>query len=230
MKTIFSDKNTASKNMTIDAQLLKDLRPSDPPILHFYEFSQPAATHGLFLKPEEYLTRVDTLDVAKRPTGGGVLFHMWDHTFSLLIPSGHALYSNDTMLNYKRIHEIVLEAVREFTKPLFRIHLMSQDPMPLYPETQHYCFAKPTQFDVMIAGKKVAGAAQRRKRNGFLHQGSISVAMPDFEFLEELLPKQVIEGMKLYTYAPLPAKSSKGQIEDAKKTLTLHLQKAFSTL
>src|SRR5439155_555754 len=35
------------------------------------------------------------------------------------------------------------------------------------------CFANPVRADVMIDGRKVAGAAQRRTRSGLLQQGSI---------------------------------------------------------
>ena len=35
------------------------------------------------------------------------------------------------------------------------------------------CFANPVRADVMVDGRKVAGAAQRRTRRGLLQQGSI---------------------------------------------------------
>jgi lipoate-protein ligase A len=35
------------------------------------------------------------------------------------------------------------------------------------------CFANPVRADVMMDGRKVAGAAQRRTHNGLLQQGSI---------------------------------------------------------
>src|SRR6266516_1125075 len=35
------------------------------------------------------------------------------------------------------------------------------------------CFANPVGADVMIGGRKIAGAAQRRTRRGLLQQGSI---------------------------------------------------------
>jgi lipoate-protein ligase A len=35
------------------------------------------------------------------------------------------------------------------------------------------CFANPVRADVVIQGRKVAGAAQRRTRRGLLQQGSI---------------------------------------------------------
>jgi lipoate-protein ligase A len=36
-----------------------------------------------------------------------------------------------------------------------------------------HCFANPVHADVMLNGRKIAGAAQRRTRRGLLQQGSI---------------------------------------------------------
>ena len=54
------------------------------------------------------------------------------------------------------------------------------------------CFTAPSRFDVVADdGAKYAGAAQRRTRNGILHQGSIrlTVAGGEWEKLEEALLK-----------------------------------------
>ncbi len=40
------------------------------------------------------------------------------------------------------------------------------------------CFQKPVRFDIVDGGLKLAGAAQRRTREGLLHQGSILLPDP----------------------------------------------------
>jgi lipoate-protein ligase A len=37
----------------------------------------------------------------------------------------------------------------------------------------HACFENPVLYDVLVEGRKVAGAAQRRTRRGLIHQGSV---------------------------------------------------------
>lgn len=214
---IHSGLNLAAKNMENDRQLLKDVKPGDSPMMRFYDFVGPSATYGYFLN-----LQLEGIDLARRPTGGGVVFHMWDLTFSLLIPSMHPLYTMDTMTNYRQVHEIVMDAIRECFRPLDTIHLMGQD----CPEIGHFCFARPVQYDVMIGGKKVAGGAIRKKKNGFLYQGSIALTAPDFVFLKEVvqLQREVLEGMKLYTY------SFAHDLQDAKKALTFHLQQSFQRI
>ena len=224
LKTINSGKNAAEVNMELDQKLLEELHPDGCPILHFYDFQTPAATYGVFLKPENFLIKDHGLNLAKRPTGGGILFHIWDLTFSVLIPKNHFAYSDDVMKNYKCINDLVLVAISQYLEtPL--VNLLPENPVPLDEVTKNFCFAKPTKYDVMIDGKKVAGAAQRRKNNGFLHQGSISVVMPDFDYLEQIFPKDslVVAAMKQYTYA-----LTDGVLDEAKEKLRTLLQKVFA--
>jgi len=41
------------------------------------------------------------------------------------------------------------------------------------PKVSQACFENPAQYDLLAAGQKIAGAAQRRSRFGMLHQGSV---------------------------------------------------------
>lgn len=218
-----SGKKSAKENMERDEKFLEDLKPDDFPILHFYDFEKPAATYGLFMKPEIFLKESHGLDLAKRPTGGGMLFHLWDLTFSVLIPKNHYGYSDDVMKNYKFINELVLEALRPHIKISVPDLLFVESP-PKDEACSHFCFAKPTKYDVMISGKKVAGSAQRRKKNGFLHQGSISVIHPDFGFLNSLFKEKnlVVEAMKDFTYI-----LTDEELEKSKEMLRGSLQKVI---
>ena len=61
----------------------------------------------------------------------------------------------------------------------------------LLQDADYFCMAKPTIYDVVYQGRKIAGAAQRRRKNGYLHQGTISLAFPQMGLLNEVLfPKR----------------------------------------
>ena len=47
------------------------------------------------------------------------------------------------------------------------------------------CFANPVRADVMMDGRKVAGAAQRRTRRGLLQQGSIQGITMNTDLVEK---------------------------------------------
>lgn len=193
-------------NMDRDAALLDSLDPNGSPILHLYEWEGPALTYGYFIDPAKYINLEKAaargVSLGRRPTGGGILFHTSDFAFSLLVPSGHPAFSRNTLDNYRFVNGIVLEVV----STLFDVPgsiLTSENFASRSPECDHFCMAKPTQYDLVYQGKKIAGAAQRKKAQGYLHQGTISLAAPKLDLLQELLLSgAVVQAMTHYTFAP----------------------------
>ena len=47
------------------------------------------------------------------------------------------------------------------------------------------CFANPVRTDILINGRKIAGAAQRRTRRGLLQQGSIQGITTNTDLVEK---------------------------------------------
>ena len=94
----------AQENMDLDGRLLRDLNPAGSPILHLYEWARPSATYGYFADPAKHLdlekTRARGVELGRRPTGGGIVFHIWDFAFSFLMPSGHPAFSLNTLENF----------------------------------------------------------------------------------------------------------------------------------
>ncbi len=107
--------------------------------------------------------------------------------------------------------------------------LLPKEPMPLDEHCRSFCMAKPTKYDVMIQGKKVGGAAQRKTRHGFLHQGSISIGFLSEEFLREMLAPEtkVMEGMKQNSFALLGDTWGESELEEARVALKELLKRAF---
>lgn len=221
---IFSENADAEHLMARDQALLHDLGAFPRPILHFYTWSQPAATYGYFLDPYRYLIKngIDRrgIQLARRPTGGGILFHHCDLAFSVLIPSTHPGISLNTLSNYALVNNAVSEAVRMFIgeRPAL---LLEEEPQP-DANCSSFCMAKPTKYDVMLGGKKVGGAAQRRTKDGLLHQGSIALGIPSREFLEEVLVPGtcIAEAMKRNSFPLLGEQYSAAQLGEAR----LHMQ------
>ena len=189
---------SAEENMELDRALLADLHESDDLFLHLYDWERPSATYGHFIDPKLYLQE-GKIDLAKRPTGGGIVFHVSDLAFSVLVPKKHPAYSENTMENYAFINNKVIEAIGGG-------QLLPVEPTPLDEVARHFCMAKPTRYDVMLNGKKVGGAAQRRTKDGYLHQGTIFLQKPSLDFLQSvLLPgSRVLEGMELNSHPLVP--------------------------
>jgi len=215
----------AEVNMNWDEKLLNELDPAGQPILHLYEWMQPSATFGFFIQPEKHLNLKQAekyhLDWARRPTGGGIVFHIWDLAFSFLMPSAHPAFSFSTLENYKFVNEAVLETMREFFSIKGALELIPVSFPSLAPECQNFCMAKPTQYDVVFEGKKIAGAAQRRRKQGYLHQGTISLAFPQIEILRDVLLVQedVLQAMSSYTFAPLGQNVAPSILKEARQEI-----------
>ncbi len=224
-------RRSAEENMAIDRKLLEELSSDGKPILHFYDWEGESATHGYFLKPEEFLDLENAekwgLKLARRPTGGGVTFHVTDLAFSVLVPANFPHFSLNTMENYLYINSAVKRAVEHFLSESGISQLLSVETPGRDEHCAHFCMAKATKYDVMIQGRKVAGAAQRRLKQGYLHQGSISIGMPKSDFLDQvLLPDTLVhQAMKENTFSLLGDSWVKSDIEEARHQLKQNLKR-----
>ena len=225
-------KARAEKNMELDAKLLEEL--GSDPIIHFYEWEKPSISYGYFIDPEKLLNlrtiQQRGIDLARRPTGGGVVFHLWDFAFSVLVPSSAPFFSHNPLNNYSFINRAVLEAVEEFLGARGGWELIPQDAPALDEKCMNFCMAKPTKYDVVLRGRKIAGAAQRKRKQGFLHQGTIALVMPPEEDLSALLlpGNRVAEAILDHTMPLLGSKAPLPEIEKAKEDLRRLLQKTLS--
>lgn len=232
-KIINSGKHTAFDNMLHDYQLLESLSSSEEPILHFYDWEGDCATYGYFTSPYHYLNengvRKWGLNLAKRPTGGGIILHMCDLAFSVLLPSSHPSFSLNTLENYSFVNRKVGKAIERFLGSKKETSLLPQEP----PVTKkdgcfHFCMAKPTQYDIIIEGKKVGGAAQRRTKQGFLHQGSIALTLPSRDYLGDILKDgAIIDAMQRQSYLLLGVNPSQNTISETRQELSHLLSRVF---
>ena len=152
--------------MAFDEALLELAPQVGKPVLRFYGWTERAASFG-YSQPYAEVTRLTVLrPLVRRPTGGGLVPHDTDWTYSLVFPPGHWWYALRAVESYRTVHEWICGAfarlnVKTELSPSGRRELPGQ------------CFVGAEQFDLLWQGRKVAGAAQRRNRRGLLIQGSV---------------------------------------------------------
>jgi len=214
--------------MDRDLQLLHSMEPTGTPIFHSYDFLGDSATFGYFIKPFTLLNEEGVakrqLSLGKRATGGGIIFHLCDLAFSIILPKSHEGYMDSVIDSYKYINAIVAEAVTQFVGK--DLQLLGEKVAPKDSACGHFCMANPTIYDVLVDGKKVAGSAMRRLKNALLYQGSITLSVPPADFLEDvLLPNtEVASSMKANSYPLLGEDCTSRQLQDAKNALRDGLQ------
>ncbi len=162
----------AAYNMALDEALLEAMPRLRLPVLRFYGWTEPAASFGYFqhYRDVEALTLLRPL--VRRPTGGGIVPHDADWTYSAAFPADHEWYATRAKESYHRMHEWVRVALLEVgiegtLAPSARKSLPGQ------------CFVGYEESDVLWKGQKIAGAAQRRTKAGLLIQGSVQPMAPD---------------------------------------------------
>src|SRR5688572_17048998 len=100
-----SGPGSGSWNMALDEALLISIADLGGPLLRFYSWTEPAATFGYSQKFSEVESQTRLRPLIRRPTGGGIVPHDCDWTYSVIFPPQHFWYSLKALESYRRLHE-----------------------------------------------------------------------------------------------------------------------------
>ena len=170
-------------NMAVDEVLAEAQRtPSAAPTLRFYSWERPAVTIGYFQSTVTAAKVFDAdrlgLDVVRRLTGGGAVLHGEDLTFSLTLKVPNPYFPPNVKDSYLKINEVVRLALKPFY-PLMDYADCRTVSSQTARQKERICFDAPSCYDLLLEGKKVLGASQRRLGEVFLHQSSLMLPDPD---------------------------------------------------
>ena len=175
---LHSGVNSAAFNMALDEALLEAMPHLGKPLLRFFAWAERAASFGYSQRYAEVEGATVLRPLILRPTGGGLVPHDADWTYSLVFPADAEWYSLPAVDSYRRAHDWLRAA---FAK----LNVVTELAPDCHRAGPGQCFVGHEQFDLLWRGKKIAGAAQRRTRNGLLIQGSVqppaAIARADWE-------------------------------------------------
>ncbi|MGJ8672490.1 lipoyl protein ligase domain-containing protein [Rubritalea sp.] len=170
---------SGAENMAVDQVLFERL--GCRPLIRFYEWNEPTVSFGYFDKlsdVENIFFGGDDLKYVRRWTGGGIVDHRLDQTYTLFIPKGHEVEQLRGGASYSAVHRVLAESLRLTGVGCMLLDKDSE-------QISRACFERPVAFDVLgQSGEKIAGAGQKRTRNGLLHQGSV-LGVEDVEVWQE---------------------------------------------
>src|SRR6266480_5733649 len=175
------DQHSAAMNMAIDEALLDSVAI---PSIRFYRWRSPALSFGYFGKFTDVADYLGQRDLVRRWTGGGIVFHGEDLTYSIAVPPSDPVFSESSRSIYEKIHRalagaLVANGEHVELAPVAGVGDAGVAKLakgtgvsdPGYNIDRGYsCFANPVRADVILNGRKIAGAAQRRTRRGLLQQ------------------------------------------------------------
>lgn len=156
------------ENMAVDEWLLER---EEIPLLRVYDWLGDWVSLGYFGQRREAEAMMGKgVPLVRRATGGGIVDHRIDRTYSLVVPKSCELARRRGTESYRAIHTALAAA----------LHMVGVEARLITEDSEHdsaACFEKSVAWDIADGeGNKLAGAGQRRTRSGLLHQGSVVVA------------------------------------------------------
>ena len=173
------------------------LERSTVPVLRIYTWDQPTVTLGYAQSLSKLKDELPAWPVVRRWTGGGVVFHQGDYTYSVIVPATEVWSQTSAVESYRRIHGSLAHALSAHGQPDCR--LATAEDVVEAP----FCFVAPAVHDVIRGPVKVAGAGQRRGKLGLLHQGSVQQVQIQPSFWPQWAAQLAHEVMTITT-APDP--------------------------
>ncbi len=179
--------DSAAANMAADLLLLKRYPDHRDARLRLYGWHRPAVSFGYSQKLAWVRERLPAgagdaagLELVRRPSGGGVVDHRDDWTYALVVPRGHDLEAARALESYRAVHDALARALAACGQASV-LKARCEEPADgaaCAGRGPGVCFEKPELFDVVRAdtGAKIAGAAQKRTKDGLLLQGSVARA------------------------------------------------------
>ena len=161
---------SGAENMAIDAALLERADATDDAFLRLYRFDPPCLSLGRNEAAGGYdraaITRLG-VDVVRRPTGGGAVWHEHEVTYAVAAPIAmfgglreayHAIHARLAAALHALGADAALASDRETADP---------------PDRPGPCFARSVGGEILVGGRKLVGSAQARRGAAFLQHGSI---------------------------------------------------------
>jgi lipoate-protein ligase A len=149
IRTVETGFNSAALNMAIDEALIESV--GQVPILRIYGWRPAAVSIGYFqsMNEEVDFTKCKEIgvDIVRRLTGGGAVLHEYELTYSFI----SRRYPQNVVESYKWICDAIVISINRLG--------FDASFVPLN--------------DIVIAGKKVSGNAQTRRKGVLLQHGTI---------------------------------------------------------
>jgi len=172
--------------MACDEVLLAEVARTGQPVLRFYQWQRPTLSLGYF---QTFADRAQhptsqNADMVRRLSGGGAIVHDSELTYSLFLPTSHALAAETQQL-YNAVHLAVIDgidALLSSAEAPFRGSLCPQSSKSPEHEPPFLCFQRRSPGDILLRDTgqpltselpKIVGSAQRRRNRVVLQHGSV---------------------------------------------------------
>lgn len=156
--------------MARDEALLITASQTGEITLRFYGWRPPTLSLGYFQRLDEFTGLHEReVPVVRRPSGGGAIWHDDEITYSMTGPFGAAPFPRRAADIFEKLHLCICRGLGALGVEAG----LCDAPTGAAPLI---CFSVPQKYDIVAAGRKLLGSAQRRKGGAFLQHGSLPLS------------------------------------------------------
>ena len=165
--------------MAQDRALLEAFDEDEIPMFRLYSW-EDSVTIGASQTFEACIALDPTLEAyfnhhAKRMTGGGILYHGHDLSYSLILPLA-MMRGLSVKESYEKITGVLLDFYQELG---LDAHWAKDDPS-ITLESDPFCQVGFEPYDIIIQGYKIGGNAQKRTKKVIFQHGSVPLQRNEY--------------------------------------------------
>jgi len=166
---------SAASNMLWDEKIFKHYLDDGVGVLRLYRWQAPSFTYGFSQEPKSQIDLAacvaDGVEVAKRMTGGGILFHDDEITYSFVCSKSDVGEPPGVFVDYRNICGFLMRFYESLG--LTAAFALSQAGFKKRCTPHEFCSAAHEKYDIVIKGRKIGGNAQKRNRQVIFQHGSV---------------------------------------------------------
>jgi lipoate-protein ligase A len=165
---------SGEENMREDVKLFERQRESDSvPVVRLYRWAEPTVSYGRLQTQdaaEAFAAMAGAKAVVQRPTGGGMVFHDMDLSFSVAWRRDHPTLPPCIKNVYRLFHEAMANEFRSLG-----IEVSLHQSGSLRQGLPGACYQTFSKDDIIWKGQKLVGGALRVASWGRLYQGNLKI-------------------------------------------------------
>ena len=176
--------------MAIDEAIFREtIKDKKKPTIRFYGWHPAAVSIGYFQDPRKELNMEQCsnmgVDIVRRLTGGKAVFHNDEITYSVVAGVGEKFFPADILGTYKVISDCLVQGLAYLG---VKVNLAHAGQAKKDMDLRSCCFSVPSRNELLVAGRKICGSAQKRTNGGFLQHGSLLLTFDTVKALSVILP------------------------------------------
>jgi lipoate-protein ligase A len=172
------------RQMAIDESILSSVSENlSNETIRFFDFEPAAVTVGRLQRVDPGLIdtcRINHIDLVRRLTGGRIVVHTEDFTFSFIVHASNPSFGGSVYQTYEAVSAPFLSALRRMGIPVE----WRKAPLPDRQRNEgraakaELCFAATSRYEIVVHGQKILGISQYRRADTILVQGTLLLGKP----------------------------------------------------